>query len=216
MSRRTDVDELLAPEHLSGNEREEVLASVLRGVGGPSRRPLLRRPFFWALSGAAAVAVGAVLLVARPPARDRDDHGGDGMVVKGKAATAGRPMIEISCSRGTLTACPRGSTLVFRIDRLRGSGALTAWADPVAGAGAGAPGRERIWYFSADDQPVAIDGAGGSLIARKAIEVGPEHAVGAYQVHVLLTDRPIARREALSAAGASVRAEAVIRLEVIP
>jgi hypothetical protein len=230
MSSEQNLDELLAPDHLSGDEREQVLSSVLFGLeraddraaaGAPARRPWLRRPWFWALSGAAGAAAAvavALVLVARPPADRGATGAGDGTTVKGAATSAGRPMIELVCSRGVLARCPRGSTLVFRIDGLRGTGALTAWADPIAGA-AGAPGRERIWYFSAEDRTALVDGtAGESLVARKAIAIGPEHADGAYQVHVLLTDRPLARGEALapSAGGPTVRAEAAVRLEVVP
>jgi hypothetical protein len=226
VSSERHIDELLAPDRLSGGEREQVLAGVLHGLdraddragaaaGAPAARSWFRRPWAWGLSGAAAAAAAAVALVLlpRPPADHRAS--GDGTTVKGAAASAGRPIIEVVCSGGALAHCPRGSTLVFRIDGLQGSGALTAWADPLPGAPG--PGRERIWYFSADDQPALVDGrTGGSLVARKAIEIGPEHSDGAYRVHVLLTDRPLGRGEALSAAAPPARAEVVVRLEVVP
>jgi len=201
-----EVDALLGEGHLTGPAKDRVLDHVLAAAG---RRPPGRwRPLSLAVGAAAlAGAAALVLLVARPADR------GDGLRAKGAANDGASVALSLSCSGGTLAACPRGATLIF------GAGAagrdedgfLTAYADPRGGS----PGRERIWYFSADTESPHVRVGASTEPFSRSIRIGPEHEPGEYTVHVLVTRAPQARAVLLggAASGVIARRDFVLRVD---
>jgi hypothetical protein len=118
--------------------------------------------------------------------------------------------VELTCSKGALRACPRGSRLLFTVSGSSRPAYLAVYAEPVAGG-------ERIWYFSSEQGAPAVAGGGepGSPIDR-AIAIGPEHAVGSYAVHILLGTTPLSRAEALHPDASSLLDDETLELRIVP
>jgi hypothetical protein len=197
--RDEDLDWLLAKGTLSGPERDRMFERVVKAARMQRSRSRARRA-----SGAAAVALGlaaGVLLVARA---HPNAHPTGSFTARG-GATAGTA-VEVFCAGGTLGACPRGARLLF------GSvvhGYLAAYADR-SGSG------ERIWYFGAGGESPLVGTGPREAPADRAILVGPEHAPGAYTLHVLVGSRPLSAAEALDPKSAAVVASGVVPLVVTP
>lgn len=196
---RHDLDDLLSPAALSGHEREDIVDRVLRGAA-PVRRSGVRLPVAVAAVGAVVCAAAAVALIVR----GRDDRQ---FAARG-GSTAGAH-VDLVCSGGRLEACPRGSHLVFGFDGVSQPGYLSAYAEPKTGG-------ERIWYFpGAQPSPTIVPGADLSHPVGRVIEVGPEHQIGRYLVHVLVTSRPLSRTEALHPEPSSVLTSESLELEIV-
>jgi len=102
--------------------------------------------------------------------------------------------VQVDCTGGALSACPRGSKLVLRIDSSKEPAFVHAYAEPAD------PSRERVWYFPAvNGSAPRIEPGPDPRVLEKGIVIGPEHASGAYRVHVLLSRAPLSRQEVLSA-----------------
>ena len=196
---RHDVDDLLAPGALCGHERDRVLGQVLSQVAPPPERFRLRRSLALASIGVAACA--GVVIALRGKGRLEDPFASRGSV--GAAAH-----LELVCSGGRLEACPHGSHLVFGVTGEARAGYLSAYAEPIADG-------ERIWYFPNERSATAPGVVPGQPVER-VIEIGPEHPVGRYSVHVLITTRPLSRAESLHPDEKSVLASQVVDFEVVP
>jgi hypothetical protein len=186
------LDALLARGRLGGPARDRILAGALAKTAAPHR---WRRLLTWAVPMTAAAAAAVVLLSLRPP--EFRARGGAG------------PVLEIACRDGSLSACPSGSTLLFRSSGVAEGGFLSAWAVPEGSAA-------RVWYFPADN------GASPALAARpetqtlaRGIRLGPEQPPGRYRVHLVLSRRPLTRAEAAAPPPDALVAEAEATLEVV-
>src|SRR6185369_7168651 len=139
MDSRDRIDELLARGRLSAPRRERMFEAVY--ARARPRRGGWRPLTLLAACGAAA----AVAIVA-------GSRGLDTEAQHFRAKGAGHPVMEVGCSEGPMTRCPRGATLVFKLDGAVG-GFLHAYA--TAGDGRG----DRIWYFPTGSTPAPrIDG----------------------------------------------------------
>src|SRR5262249_49600660 len=118
-----ELDRLLARGRLGGPRHERVLGKILA-----ERR--WRRRMLWA-APALAMAAALVLILRPPDGGFRARGGGEG------------PVIQVTCKDGQLEACPKGGTLVFRVDGATAGNYLIAWAEPVGGG-------SKIWYFAAN------------------------------------------------------------------
>src|SRR5204862_6442507 len=113
-------DALLAQGGLAGPEADRILEDVAAQHARPARRRLW--PALAAGFGVTAAAAAVVLVVG--PFR------GSGFAPRG---AAGEPVaVEVACLGGSLTACPRGATLMFAAPSGSPGGYLAAWAEPVA------------------------------------------------------------------------------------
>jgi hypothetical protein len=197
---RHHLDRLLARGALSGREREDVLARVLERTARPAARARVR-PLIFGVAGLAVCAAAAVAVAAAWPRRDTGAFASRGAQDQGIH-------VEIACSGARLSACPVGSHLVFSASGAA-PGYLAAWAEPVAGG-------ERIWYFSAErDAPSILPTATAAPLDR-AVEIGPEHAIGKYFVHIVVGAHPLSREQALRGDPGSILASETAAIEVIP
>jgi hypothetical protein len=191
-----DLDGLLARGRLSGPQRDRILERVLAKTK-PSRRFRLKHVFLAAPVAAAAAA--SILLVSQ--FWNRADFS-----PKGGAAS----VIEVTCSEGPLSACPIGSTLVFRFDEVSTPAYVQAYATPSS-SGEG----ERVWYFPTSSVPAPqLTAKTSSELLRKAVVVGPEHSASAYQITVALSAEPLARDDLLRG-GSQVLHRETIQLGVV-
>jgi hypothetical protein len=195
-----EIDSLLAPRALSGREREQVLEQVLRGVA-PARNRCLARGFTLAAIGLAACA-SLVLVLWRWDGKERP------FAARGSSGAGAH--VELLCSGGTLSACPRGSRLLFAVTGGARPAYLAAYAEPVGGG-------ERIWYLSSERraEPVGTGTAPDEPID-VAIEIGPEHLDGRYIVHILTGAHPLSRAEALSPDARSILMSETVELGIVP
>jgi hypothetical protein len=195
----SDLDALLARGALSGAARERVLDGVLDRV---SPSPLSRSVRFAAavlLPAAAAVAIwlGGVRSLAKPGASN------SAFEARGSASRTVR--VDAACSGGPMLSCPRGSHLVFHGWSDTQPGYLAAFADPVGGG-------ERIWYFSVESESPRL----GSGVGDRAVLVGPEHAVGRYVIHLIVSTRPLSRAEAAASSDPAVIGSETLDLGIVP
>jgi hypothetical protein len=197
--RRSDrhIDALLARGGLAGSEDDRILEAVL----SRHARRSWRRRWFALGTGLSFAAAAAVVLVMGPFRAGREGFAPRGADLEGLA-------VEVACLGNSLAACPRGATLLFALRGGSPGGYLAAWAEPVR------PGGERVWYFSADQETPLLQASPTSAQAlSRGVRIGPEHAVGDYRVHVLLSDQPLSRA-ALEGAPPGVRARAELTLTI--
>jgi hypothetical protein len=197
-----NLDLLLAKGARSGRQRDATLDRILDRVT-PRRRASGRR---WLLAASTATAIAAAwLLVAgvKP-------HGAGGAFAA-RGTSAAEPRVELVCAGGKLEACPSGSRLLFVVSGGTRPGYLAAYAEPVGG------GRERVWYFPGErDAHVIAAGAAQAAPLDTAVQIGPEHGVGPYVVHVVVGSRPFSREEALRPATTDTLFSKTIALEIVP
>ena len=192
---RHDLDSLLSHGRLSGAQRERVLDSVLDRVA-PRRRWIP-----WAAAAAILCAVGGVSFLEGARSRQHE------FAARGTGTSATR--VEVVCVGGSLDACPRGSHLVFHASGPKG-GYLTAYAVPDGGG-------ERIWYFSGDDEsPMVSPSAASTEPMDRVVVVGSEHGVGGFKVHILISEQPLRRADAVGTAPGGVVSTQTIPMRVVP
>lgn len=194
MARDDDgIDRLLARGRLSGGARERILARAL-AASAPRRRSWRR----WLTIAVPATA--ALLLVVLWPRA----------AFTPKGAPAG-VFFDVTCADGSGHACARGATLLFHLGGVVRPSSLAAWAEPDGGG-------ERIWYFPAGNDDAAVAVPAGALLQTlgRGVRIGPEHAPGRYTVHLVLSQRPLTRAEALAARAGDIVATATVPLEVLP
>lgn len=130
-----------------------------------------------ALCSAGAVAA-ALVLVHRGPE--------EGFTSKGGAA-APAPRVEAECLEGG-ARCPRGATLVFRVEGAGEGGLLAAYAEREGGG-------DRVWYFPSKNDPslVTVPPSVGLEVLPRGARLGPEHTPGRYVVTTILVkhDMPV-------------------------
>jgi hypothetical protein len=188
------MDRLLAQEkRLSGPEADAILERVLAKVEREEKRPRAIRAF---TSVALAAAAAVLLVVYVPRAPDERQH----TVEEGDMS----PLV-VSCSPGTLSACPSSSALVFTLKNARASGVLSAYAEPLG------PGAEPVFYFSKEDGSASLDeGTRSRSVRLPAAQDG-----GRYRIHALLAPRALSRQELLQgASGIEIVAKARVELVV--
>ena len=186
------MDRLLAQEkRLSGPEADAILERVLAKVEREEKRPRAIRAF----TGVALAAAAAVLLVVYVPrAPDEPRH---------TEESGGLSPLRVSCSPGTLSACPSSSALAFTLTDAHASGVLSAYAEPLG------QGREPVFYFSKEDGSASLDEG------TRSVRLTAAQGSGRYVIHVLLARRALSRQELLhGAAGVEVVAEASVELVI--
>ncbi|HEV3190385.1 MAG TPA: hypothetical protein VGY54_07800 [Polyangiaceae bacterium] len=194
-----DLDALLARGALSGPTRERVLGGVLDRVSPSQRGKSIKTAVAILFPAAAAVAIwfGGVRPLAKPGASS------SAFEARGSASRTVR--VDAACSGGPMLSCPRGSRLVFRGWPDTPPSYLAAFADPVGGG-------ERIWYFSVESESPRL----GAAAVDRAVLIGPEHAVGRYVIHVIVSTRPISRTQAAASSDPAVIGSETLDLGIVP
>jgi hypothetical protein len=198
-----EIDYLLSGGGLGGEQLERIRGRLTATARARARARAWRRTML-AVTAAGVVAAAAAAVVLVP--RAMTDH--EAMRAKGAGRTSATPAsLHVACLSGALSACPRGSVLGFSVGGSEGPGFVTAFADPVEGAG------DRIWYFL--DQPLAS--TGDSRVLASGARVGREHTARRYRIHLLLSPHPLGRERAAATPSArDVVAHDTVDLEVIP
>jgi hypothetical protein len=196
VSSRDKIDDLLARGRLGAPRRERIFEEVHRHVrGGPFARSRVL-----VIAGPLALAAGLLLLL-RPQAGKPGAY-----APKGSSST----QVEVSCSGGELSHCPRGSKLIFRFDALPASGFLHAFAEPLE------KGQERVWYYpTAVNAPPHLEHAAEGQILNRGIVVGTEHVPGRYRVHIVVASRSLSREELQRSEAPDVVATNVVELVIV-
>jgi hypothetical protein len=117
--------------------------------------------------------------------------------------------LSVTCSPGTLSACPMSSSLVFSLAGKRVSGFLSAYAEPVGHEA------ERVFYFSKEDGSVELawpPEAGHD--AKHIVRLSASHEPGRYRIHAVLADEP-KPRAAMTAGAPIPGARATARVEIV-
>jgi hypothetical protein len=234
-----DLDRLLSPRALGGREREQVLERVLERVAPKANVPRTRPWGAFLVAASLAVVAGAAGILASRTHEvgsstslpDPSLRAGEGQLAARGSAEVGIH-VEVMCADGSLSACPRGSHLLFAASSDTRRGYLIAYAEPVGGGGGG----ERVWYFSSERQapevgrspqgPAANADVGrspqgpaaddiGTRPVNHVVVIGSEHAVAVYAVHVLVSTHPLSRAEALKPDPAAILASEVVSLRVV-
>ena len=190
-----DLDDLLARGRLSGPRRERIFQEVQRQVHGGSARSK-----YWIVAGSLTLAATLALGLRGQGARP------DGYTAKGISQTN----VVVGCSRGELSDCPRGSTLIFHIDGLKSAGFLHAYAEPERA------GTERVWYFpTAANPPPRVEPASEGQTMTRGIAVGAEHAAGRFRLHVLIASTPLSREQLLNSPTPNIVTDDVIDMVIV-
>jgi len=178
-----------------GGEREKEQEQEKRsGAEARSGRARVIRVAYW--GSAVVAAAAAVLLMVRGPG----EPGGE-VHQEESGRVSSRPVIEVTCRGGTLSACPRGAEIVFAIAGKGVEGFLSAYAEPIGREG------ERVFYFSTEDgsAKIATDTSGaGVRVAERAMRIPDAQRAGRYRVHAYLAQRALGRDEMQSALGRAV------------
>ena len=125
-------------------------------------------------------------------------------------AAVGHPtVLELSCTPGTLAACPRSASLVFSASGGGAASYLSAYAEPLA------PDAEPVFYLSEEDgSPKLAQPAKGDR-SEYTLALPVAHPLGRYRVHAFLASYPLERAEMLDGVG-DVSAVAVrIQVEIM-
>ena len=199
-----ELDFLLARGRMSGATRERILAEVTTRT---IRLPRSRR---WMVGGglAATLALAAGVLLGFRPRHDAFTARGSADVSNPVAT------VDIMCLEGGSATCHLGGTLVFRVEGTAGRVYLGAYAIPEPSSKAS---EERVWYFpeSTGEWP-EVSGDRETQVVARGIKLGPEHHVGRYVVHVVLTRRPLTREEMLDPKNPDVSLRSTRVIELVP
>ncbi len=192
--RESRIDALLSGGRLAGPARERIFRNVMAGT---QTRRASWQPWLFRAGGLAVAAAALFLLVPQSGFRPRGRSGA---------------ILEVGCRDGATTACPLGSTLLFRVSGADHAGGsyLSAWAEPVAPVGG-----ERVWYFPGSDGISArVAAVAATQTLAEGVRAGPMAA--RYVVHLRLTATPLARAELLALPPTSALAAADVPLNVTP
>jgi hypothetical protein len=194
-----ELDRLMARGGLGGAAREQILEAVLGKTA--AREPRASRWRLW-LGGLALAASAATAIALVVPAHRQ----GDEFRAKGGANVV--PELGLDCQGGALTACPLGSTLIFRVSAVARAGYVQAYAEPRDGG-------ERVWYFSAETQAPLVPARPGTQAVRQGVRLGPEHRPGVYRVHIAFSTTPLDRAALLAGSAPGLSGTAVRELNVV-
>ena len=208
-----DLEMLLKQPGRRDPRRERVLRNVLEVVSearpaverSPAAAPRVRG--WWRRWPGIAFATCAVCLSAAVIGLNGRSRS-DGWRSRGVVERSTSPSFDVGCTGGPLARCPTGSTLIFRAQGASPGGYLSAYADPLT------PGRQRIWYFTDLALPVTAPDS-TPVTLRSGVRVGPEHAPGAYDLHLLVSSKPLSL-DNLSPSREAAAAEQIERLVVMP
>jgi len=173
--RQRELDRLLGQGALSGPEKDRILETVLERCvpERPSARfGLLGRRLSW-------IAAVALIVLAAPGLwyALRQDSG-----FRPKGSPVAGPLLEVGCEG----ACARGGVLFFRVEHSKEAAHLAAFATSAGG--------ERIWYFPAADGSLPeLPATDAPVVLPQGVRLGPEHAPGSYELHLLVLRRPASR-----------------------
>jgi hypothetical protein len=195
-----DLDRLLARGRLSGPQRDRVLEKVL----AKTARPRSLRLKYVALVAPLVAAAAALILLPKAPRTAGEESKFSG---KGSAGSS----VEATCSSGSLSACPVGSTLVFRFDGVSSAAYVHAYATPSPPSAG-----ERVWYFPTSTVPAPrLVATVPAEVLRKAVVVGPEHSASAYQITIVLNAQPLTRDQVLQPADGQTLHRETLQLGVV-
>jgi len=195
----SDLDALLAHGTLSGQTRERVLDGVLDRVS-PSRQrrsAMVAAAILFQAAAAVAVWFGGARALTKP--------GASSSAFEARGSASRTVGVDAVCSGGPMAACPRGSLLVFHGWPDTRPSYLAAFADPMGGG-------QRVWYFSIENESPRL----GPGAVDQAVLVGPEHAVGRYVIHVVVSTRPLSRTEAVTSSDEAVIGSEKLDLGIVP
>lgn len=204
----TELDELLAGRRLAGPTKDRIFEGALAAAGVGRQR---RRPWRLHLSLATGLSLAAgaagLMLVSRTSHRE------DPIRAKGGETAIELEVACVGVPGASLAACPLGATLVFSVAGATEGGYLAGYAEHRSS-------RERVWYFSADGVSPAVAGAPGATgtntVIKKAVRVGPEHALGEYRVELFVTAAPLDKRALRdSAPSQTIRARRELTVRVV-
>lgn len=192
-----EVRFLLSGGRLSGKDHDRILGRVLDRSGGGVRP--------WRLTAAIGLLTSAALaLLVLVPWRAHPAGHEQWLAAKGEPG----PILRARCPARVEGTCRRGDRLVFETDGTTEGGLLAAYAEGPSG--------ERIWYFPAADGHLAtVPAHEGYGVAREIAEIGNEHSVGRYRLHLFLLAKPVDRASLLRGK-TSVRASGIGSLDVLP
>jgi hypothetical protein len=198
------LDRLLADGDLRGPEADAIFDRVYAQVARTDRvqRPV-RRVFV--LTGCVAAAAVA-LFVWRATFEPHEEF-----AARGDAAAL--PVLDASCSVGTVDACPVSAKLVFIVSGDSTTGFLSAYAEPLDPA----VGADRVWYFSRESEsPRIADTSDGTHVFERAVRLMGTHREGRYRVHAFFADHPLGRDDMLAGSSASgIRARRQFDLVIV-
>jgi hypothetical protein len=198
--RHDRLDELLSRGRLAGPAAERILDGALREAG-IARPPWYRRkPILWGSPVLVCAAAAAFLLIGRPSP--------DAMRSKGSAA-GDRAVVSVECSGRSFGTCRTEDFILFRVEAVPRQGFLAAYAEPASGG-------ERVWFFpEADGNAPVVAASTEPQMLRQAV-AARSLSPGRYQVHIVITGRPVSKPEILSGAGSDVITVRIVPLEVTP
>jgi hypothetical protein len=196
VSNRDKLDDLLARGRLSAPRRERIFEDVDRRVRG-----LARARSKYVIVAAPLALAAALALLLRPQSGGRGEYASKGV---------SQSHLQLGCSGGQLSHCPRGSKLIFHIDAVSSPGFLHAFAEPLE------PGHERVWYYPTAVNPAPrVEPAAEGQTLERGIAIGSEHAPGPYRVHVVFASTPLSREELLGSSTGNVVAADVIEMVIV-
>jgi hypothetical protein len=180
MNSRDRLDDLLSEGRLSAPANERMFERIYGAATGRRRR--------WAVA-LAVPGLGALALLLLPMGNSGDRVGE--LRAKGGAAV----LIEVDCARGSVSACPVGSPLLFRVDRVTAPVFLQAYADAADGT--------RTWLFPtrATPAPGVAPGEGPRILPQGAMLSGQP---GRYRVHVVVSKSPLDREAVVQGVASSI------------
>jgi hypothetical protein len=188
------LDRLLARGRLSAPRRERIFDEVARRVRRRRASPYL------IVAAPLALAAGLALLL-RPQSSGSEHYAAKGTL---------QSPVELACSGGELSRCPRGSKLMFRIETLPSAGYLHAYAEPLEA------GQERIWYYPTGvNPPPRVEPAAAGQIMGQGIVIGREHAPGRYRVYLVVASTPLSREDLLAGSMSNVVAADVFEMLIV-
>jgi hypothetical protein len=180
---RNHLDRLLADGELSGPEAQAIFERVYADVEREERPRHSARRALW-LGGYAAIACFVTVVAMRSSSEQRQ-----GLTARGQGAAA--PILEMSCSGGTLGTCPASSNLVFLVSGDSSAGYLSAYAEPLD------PDLDRVWYFSQETGSPELGAAEGTQVFERGVRLRGSHRAGRYRVHAFVADWPLTRAQML-------------------
>jgi hypothetical protein len=130
--------------------------------------------------------------------------------MRSKGRTPGdRAVVSVECGGRAPGTCGRDDLILFRVEAVARQGFLAAYAEPTAGG-------ERVWFFPQADGSAPVVAAGAEPQMLRQGVAARSLSPGRYQIHIVISGRPLSKPEILSGAGPDVIAVRTAPLEVVP